>query len=107
MVIWDLQQTFDTSQNNFTRCCNSSNRIEYEHRHNPQPILLKDYFLHAIEMLLWYVPNIDSVQSEQVDLITDEIYDEFTYSFFLENMKLSDSDICWFRRDKQVKQEIP
>jgi len=107
MRIWDLQETFDRSQNNFERCCNNSNRIEYECIHNPQPILLQDSFLHAVEMLLWYIPNIDSVQSTQVDLITEEIYDEFTYGFFLENMKMTEKDICWYKRDKQTNQDIP
>lgn len=111
MRIWDSQQTFDDSQNNFSRCCSSPNLNQYECIHNPQPIPLSGSFLYAIEMLLWYIPNIDSVQSEKVDLITEEVFDEFTYKFFLENMNLSDSDICWYRRDRgknaQVKQEIP
>lgn len=107
MRIWDSQQTFDDSQNNFLRCCNSPNLHQYECVHNPQPIHLEGSFLHAIEMLLWYIPNIDSVQSSQVDLIAEEIYDEFTYSFFLENMRLTEYDICWYKRDKQTKQEIP
>ena len=111
MRIWESQQTFDDSQNNFTRCCNSPNLNQYECVHNPQPISLSGSNLHAIEMLLWYIPNIDSVQSEKVDLITEEVFDEFTYKFFLESMNLSESDICWYRRDKgknpKVTQEVP
>lgn len=50
MKIWNSLQTFDNSQNNFLRCCNSPNINQYECVHNPQPIHLSDSFLHAVEI---------------------------------------------------------
>lgn len=80
----------------FERCCSSPSAIEYEIVHRPQPIALSNAMDEIIKNLLWYVPNIDSYQAPQNELISDKIYDDFSFTYILNMMGMvEDRDVKW------------
>lgn len=80
----------------FEKCCNSRNTINYEIFHNPQPVTLSDTMDVIIKDLLWYVPNIDSYQAEKNELISDKVYDDFSFTYIMNKMNMDeDRDVKW------------
>lgn len=80
----------------FVRCCESCNTIAYKIIHNPQPIDLSDVMDKTIKNLLWYVPNIDSFQAVKNELISDKLYDDFSFTYILNKMGMvEDRDVKW------------
>lgn len=67
----------------FERCCSSRSTDNYEIIHNPQPIALSDVMDEVIKNLLWYVPNIDSYQAIKNELISDKVYDDFSFTYIM------------------------
>ena len=47
----------------FERCCGKANKVMFDTYHNPKPMDWPKEVNEAISSLLWYIPNIDSVQS--------------------------------------------
>lgn len=55
----------------FDLCCLSPKVSSYSIAHNPRPIHLPSDILEIIEKLLWYAPNIKSIQSISNPFIDD------------------------------------
>lgn len=80
----------------FERCCNSHANINYEIRHKPQPIVFSDTMGRIIKDLLWYVPNIDSVQATKNALVSDKVYDDFSFTYIMNMMNMvEERDVKW------------
>lgn len=88
----------------FNRCCESRVLRRYKIDHDPKPLDLSADTMKSLEMLLWYVPNIDSVQSYKNDLIENPIYDDFTFSYVLKLMDMKEDDVMWLKATKEQPQ---
>ena len=75
----------------FERCCSNRSTMDYEIVHNPQPIVLSNDMDEVIKNLLWYAPNIDSFQAIKSELISDKVYDDFSFTYILSKMGM---DVC-------------
>ena len=80
----------------FCKCCNNREELEYSIKHDPKPLQLSSDDLNTIEMILWYMPNIDSVQASKNELIEEEIYDDFTFRHILDTMGMNENDVCFY-----------
>ncbi len=80
----------------FERCCSSCSALHYEIVHNPQPIALSNTMDEVIKNLLWYAPNIDSYQAVKNELISDKVYDDFSFTYIMNKMEMvEDRDVKW------------
>lgn len=79
----------------FSYTCKNEKKRKYSIIHDPRPINLSPDMTLAIEFLLWYVPNINSIQSEKNILIEKKLYDDFTFSILMEEMKLKKEDVIF------------
>ena len=80
----------------FARCCDRHSTIDYTIVHNPQPLPLSIEMDTMIKKLLWYVPNIDSQQAKKNDLISDKIYDDFSFKYIMDQMGMVENrDVKW------------
>lgn len=79
----------------FFPCCNEPEMVEYSIEHNPQPIDLPQNLLEAIERLLWYVPEINSIQSSSNELIKEHIYDDFCFNYILQKINMQQNDVLF------------
>src|SRR5690625_2321001 len=74
----------------FQYCCNDPNKMQYNIIHQPKPIEMIPELRRSIERMLWYVPGIPSVQSEQENyLIDDPLYSDAVFDMVLETMNIS------------------
>ena len=59
-----------------------------------------------IKNLLWYIPNIDSFQATKNELISDRIYDEFSFTYIMEKMGMKESrDVRWIGQKEVISKE--
>lgn len=79
----------------FLPCCNEPEMVEYSIKHNPQPIDLPRNLLEAVERLLWYVPEINSIQSSSNELIKENIYDDFCFNYILQKINMRQDDVLF------------
>ena len=80
----------------FKKCCSSRSEKNYKIHHSPRPIKLSDDMDKVTKNLLWYTPNIDSYQSIKNELISDKIYDEFSFTYVMDQMGMDESrDVKW------------
>lgn len=80
----------------FERCCCGRSTISYEIVHNPHPIVFSDAMDSIIKELLWYVPNIDSYQAIKNEFISDKLYDDFSFTYIMNQMNMvEDRDVKW------------
>lgn len=80
----------------FDRCCENHTPITYQIVHNPKPINFSDKMDEIIKKLLWYVPNIDSFQAEKNELIEDSLYDDFSFTYIMNEMGMDEAkDVKW------------
>ena len=80
----------------FDRCCDSRVTTAYEIIHNPKPLSLSGEMDKIIKNLLWYAPNIDSYQAIKNDLIQDKVYDDFSFTFILNQLGMDEeTDVKW------------
>lgn len=80
----------------FERCCSNRSTINYEIVHNPQPIALSNDMDEVLKNLLWYAPNIDSYQATKSKLISDKVYDDFSFTYILSKMGMVENqDVKW------------
>ena len=78
------------------RCCKKRKEIAYKIEHSPRPIKLSEEMDKIIKNLLWYIPNIDSYQATKNEFISDRIYDEFSFTYIMEQMGMKESrDVRW------------
>lgn len=78
-------------------CCVNHIAAEFNLKHASTPIALSADLLEAIEMLLWYVPEIQSYQSDKssfsYEIISKPIYDEFCFDYLLESIGFDKSNV--------------
>lgn len=80
----------------FNRCCSFRSSIDYKLIHDPKPIILSNNMDEIIKRLLWYVPNIESYQSEKNELISEKLYDDFSFTYIINKMNMViDHDVKW------------
>lgn len=73
--------------------CKEKKKYSLIHKEIPLP-MTKDLW-EAISFLLWYVPDISSVQSKSNELISNMNYDDYTFLEIMEYMKLRDEDVLF------------
>lgn len=78
----------------------SVNLIPYSLYHDPVPMELSKEMIRALEYLIWYVPNINSLQSRKMSLIEKLLYDDFTFNLLRKEMNLTTNDIL-------IEEKIP
>ncbi|EEB35443.1 hypothetical protein [Anaerococcus hydrogenalis] len=71
------------------------NPVEYSIIHKEIPIKMPGDMWEAISYLLWYVPDISSIQSKSNELISNMEYDYYTFIEIMTYMDLKDED-CLF-----------
>jgi hypothetical protein len=80
----------------FEKCCNNNSAIKYKIYHDPKPLVLSYIMDNILKKLLWYVPNIDSYQAKKNNLISDKVYDDFLFTYIMEQMDMvEDRDVKW------------
>ena len=88
------------------RCCKKRREIAYKIEHSPRPIKLSEEMDRIIKNLLWYIPNIDSYQATKNELISDRIYDEFSFTYIMEQMGMKESrDVRWIGQKEVISKE--
>ncbi len=79
----------------FSYDCDHHVKKEYSIVHNPRPLPLSEAITRALEYLLWYVPNINSFQSPSNVLITEPLYEDFSFGLVSEALRLNAEDILF------------
>lgn len=74
---------------------NCKNKKKYSIFHKEYPLILSRDMLMAIEYLLWYVPNINSIQSSKNDMVESIDFDDFSFDIVMENMNLKKEDVVF------------
>lgn len=88
------------------RCCKKRKEIAYKIEHSPRPIKLSEEMDKIIKNLLWYIPNIDSYQATKNEFISDRIYDEFSFTYIMEQMSMKESrDVRWIGQKEVISKE--
>ena len=81
---------------------NCKNPVEYSIIHKEIPIKMSSEMWEAISYLLWYVPDISSIQSKSNELISNKEYDYYTFIEIMTFMDLRDED-CLFTENIDEK----
>jgi hypothetical protein len=95
-----LQDEDNLAIANYSKCCeHHCDSSEYQLLHHPQPLKFKDLpdLQKAIEMLLWYVPCIDSMQSSSINnkIITDKETGDLIFDHIIKKAGLEENDVLW------------
>lgn len=91
----------------FCKCCDEKKLESYSIIHKPTPIEFPPNMALTIKQLLWYVPNIDSYQAKTNDLIEDPTYDDFSFSFVMEEMgMIENQDVEWLEPSETIDENI-
>ena len=61
--------------------------------------------MDAIQMLLWYIPNIDSVQSFSDNLIRSKAFENLTFDYVLDSLGMSYKDVLFIRPGGEIFDE--
>lgn len=90
----------------YCKCCQNRIEKDYSIQHEPKPLDLTEKLAEVIEMILWYMPNIDSVQSFKHELIEESLFDDFTFAFFLDMMKMNEEDVLFLNPNEEIPDDI-
>lgn len=72
----------------------TKNAVKYSILHREYPPKMTEEMHTIVETLLWYVPNIDSIQSQRNDMALSLDFDGFAFELVKENMQLGDEDVA-------------
>lgn len=72
----------------------TKNAVKYSILHREYPPKMTEEMHTIVETLLWYVPNIDSIQSQRNDMALSLDFDEFAFELVKENMQLGHEDVA-------------
>lgn len=61
--------------------------------------------IDSIQMLLWYIPNIDSVQSFSDDLIRSKAFENLTFDYVLDCLGMSKKDVLFIKPGGEIFDE--
>lgn len=89
----------------FEKCCPHRNTKKYQIYHMPRPKDWDKDVMDAIQMLLWYIPNIDSVQSFSDDLIRSKAFENLTFAYVLDCLGMSEKDVLFIRAGGEIFDE--
>lgn len=70
------------------------NAVKYSILHREYPPKMTEEMHTIVETLLWYVPNIDSIQSPKNDMALSLDFDEFAFDLVKKNMQLGLEDVA-------------
>ncbi len=68
--------------------------VKYSILHREYPPKMTEEMHTIVETLLWYVPNIDSIQSPKNDMALSLDFDEFAFDLVKKNMQLGHEDVA-------------
>ena len=88
------------SYEDFIPQCPGGPILDYKLFHQTRPLRLSPEMTEAIEYLLWYVPNINSLQSKTNPYIEKAVFDDYIFEQMLKQMKMGP-------RDVYIGQKIP
>ncbi|WP_019125884.1 hypothetical protein [Peptoniphilus grossensis] len=71
------------------------NRVSYSIYHENKPIKLTEEMTKTLEYLLWYVPNINSIQSPQNELTSSINFEDFVFGILKSYMNLENKDVAF------------
>ena len=71
------------------------NRVSYSIYHENKPIKLTEEMTKTLEYLLWYVPNINSIQSPQNELTSSINFENFVFGILKSYMNLENKDVAF------------
>lgn len=77
----------------FNKCCDKRKEVSYNIFHSPKPLEITEELRLCLEWLLWYAPDISSIQSTKNELITKSIYDDVIFNIITKSMGLNSDDI--------------
>lgn len=89
----------------FDKCCQDRNTKKYQIYHMPRPKDWDKDVMDAIQMLLWYIPNIDSVQSFSDNLIRSKAFENLTFDYVLDSLGMSYKDVLFIRPGGEIFDE--
>lgn len=91
----------------FANCnCDISVKKAYSLEHDPKPLALPSKMIDALEMLLWYSPNIlTSKQSFKDDYLNNPLFENAIITYYLRYLNLKPEDLC-FVTGKTISEDL-
>ena len=74
---------------------NCKNKVSYSIYHENKPIKLTEEMTKNLEYLLWYVPNINSTQSQENELTSSLSFENFVFGIIKNYMALENKDVAF------------
>ena len=74
---------------------NCKNKVSYSIYHKNKPLKLTEEMTKNLEYLLWYVPNINSTQSQENELTSSLNFENFVFGIIKNYMALENKDVAF------------
>lgn len=71
------------------------NKVAYSIKHDDKPLKLSEEMTKNLEYLLWYVPNINSAQSQENELTSSLSFENFVFGIIKNYMNLENKDVAF------------
>ncbi len=70
-------------------------KVYYSIKHDDKPLKLSEEMTKNLEYLLWYVPNINSAQSQENELTSSLSFENFVFGIIKNYMNLENKDVAF------------
>ena len=70
-------------------------KVDYSIKHEDKPLKLSEEMTKNLEYLLWYVPNINSAQSQENELTSSLNFENFVFGIIKNYMNLENKDVAF------------
>lgn len=70
-------------------------KVAYSIKHEDKPLKLSEEMTKTLEYLLWYVPNINSAQSQENELTSSLNFENFVFGIIKNYMNLANKDVAF------------
>lgn len=70
-------------------------KVSYSIKHEDKPLKLSEEMTKNLEYLLWYVPNINSAQSQENELTSSLSFENFVFGIIKNYMNLENKDVAF------------
>lgn len=70
-------------------------KVAYSIKHDDKPLKLSEEMTKNLEYLLWYVPNINSAQSQENELTSSLSFENFVFGIIKKYMNLENKDVAF------------
>lgn len=70
-------------------------KVSYSIKHEDKPLKLSEEMTKNLEYLLWYVPNINSAQSQENELTSSLNFENFVFGIIKNYMSLENKDVAF------------